>query len=51
MKFEKPVMNISMFVMENVLTASGEAPVEPTNLTAAEYAETLEVDAVVKLTF
>lgn len=29
-KFENPLMTISMFEVENVVTASGDTPVQPT---------------------
>lgn len=30
--YETPIMNIDKFATENVITTSGEAPVQPTNL-------------------
>lgn len=50
MKFEKPIINISMFEMENVVTSSGDVPVK--KLTADEYAKSMnDVQSIIEITF
>lgn len=48
MKFENPIMNISMFEVENVVTVSGAA--EPQVPTANELAAQYEQQGYTKLT-
>ena len=50
MKFEKPIMNISMFEVENIVTVASGA-VEPEKLNAMEAASTYLTGADATLTF
>ena len=37
-KFETPILKIENFALENIITASGETPVEPATVAAADLA-------------
>lgn len=52
MKFENPIMNISMFEVENVVTqASGPAPVEQTAEDKAKQSELYVEGNTISVTF